>query len=290
MFPNHNKERVGFHLRRGGYPVALLYMREVEEGDYRLQPFTIGHEVGEVIFSQMLRGESGGIGQSTLMRDHILREGFCNAIGLDYYNRFAGYQEQMIPFTEFDELYLEELKSCNLGHLSNEVPYEDFSFEEKRFVDYVLGGSFVWHLVKKYSLARVAEYFVREGKRLAKENEEFEKIMRELEEKLGGILKMSFRAEKLATPVERKELNELLTILGYQQLQFPRLDSSCKPVDEKPEGAIAAYIIDTFHEWFGTEEGAKSPAFTSEERQEPRTKPRETKLTFIKSRSYAVSF
>ncbi len=96
LFPNNGKN-AGFHLRRGGYPVMFIPLREEAPGYFKLQPFVIGHELGEVSISHMLRGEDGCMGLYSHM-DHPLKEGFCELIGLQYYTFFARQQKNTSTF------------------------------------------------------------------------------------------------------------------------------------------------------------------------------------------------
>jgi len=247
LFPEHN-ERAGFHLRRGGYLVMLIPMRQKTDGSYGLQPFVIGHELGEIAVSHMLRSLTGTMGQMANKESHPLKEGFCDNCGLDFYRFLA--EKQGGSFTDsYDEIQRDEYTKHNLPHLLGELPFEQVSEKDQQFLQYLIGGSIVSKLIRKYGFEKVSEYFADEAIASAREDADFQAILEKLNTSSGGIT-FSFRTERSASPPQNKQLNELLNLLGYKADQFISLDSSTKPVDNKPEGAIAALIVDQFSDWF----------------------------------------
>lgn len=263
LFPEHG-ERAGFHLRRGGYPILLVPMRQNQDGSYALQPFVVGHELGEVAVSHMLRHLTGQIGPLASLESHPLKEGFCDMIGLDYYRFLTNQQGGKFLF-DYDEVMSKDYRRRDIKKLLSDFSFDDASKEEKIFMRYRLAGSIVSRLVKEYGLQKVLKYFAAEANNVAKRDKKVNQFLERLKGLTGGSIEMTLRAEKIATPPEKPELREILSLLGYEPSQFGSLDSSTKPVDDKPEGAIAALIVDQFDSWFNKESHGYEASNKSEE-------------------------
>ena len=252
LFPEHGK-RAGFHLRRGGYPVMLIPMRQKEDGSYGLQPLIIGHELGEIAVSHMLRNLTGAIGTMANLEDHPLKEGFCEACGLDFYRFLAEKQGKQFNLT-YDYICQEAYKKHDLRRLLGKIPCDQAAEDEQTFMRYLLSGSIVSKLIETYGFEKVLKYFADEADSIRKKDEKFRLAFEKLTEATGGLIKVTLRTEKTATPPNKKELNDLLKQLGYKPEQFLSLDSSTQAVDNKPEGAVAALIVDQFYDWFNRDE------------------------------------
>ena len=208
LFPEHG-ERAGFHLRRGGYPVMLVPMRQKQDGSYGLQPYIIGHELGEVVISQMLRHLTGSMGPLANLEDHPLKEGFCDACGLDFYKFLAERQGSQFAFA-YDQIWNEAYKKHDLRKLLGDLPYEQATPDEQTFMRYRLSGSIVSKLIETYGFEKVLQYFADEADSIARKDEEFQLAFKELTKSTGGFIKMSLRTERTATPPNKKELNDLI--------------------------------------------------------------------------------
>lgn len=254
LFPGHSK-RAGFHLRRGGYPVALVPLRSGEDGNYRLQPFIVGHELGEVIVSQMHRQDHGEIGIHSNF-DHPLKEGFCEILGLDYYKHIVEAQGKSFDPT-YDQVYEPGYREHNLDYLLGEIPFEELPESDRQFLDYQVAGSIVSDLQAKYGIRAVVNYFALEANKAAIRDRELKERMAELAQRSSGVIKIDLRSSTTTQAPDRNDLKSLLTPLGYSVEQFQAINIDSKPIDERPEGAIASIIADQFATWFPPNEGAQ---------------------------------
>jgi len=248
LFPEHGK-RAGFHLRRGGYPVMLIPMRQKDDGSYGLQTYIIGHELGEITVSHMLKNLTGTIGAMANLEEHPLKEGFCDACGLDFYRFLAEKQGNQFSLT-YDQAFEEAYKRQDLKKLLGKLPYDQATEDEQTFMRYHLSGSIVSKLIETYGFDKVIKYFAGEADIISNKDKEFRLGLEKLTKKTRGLIKMSFSAEKTTTPPDKKELRNLLEQLGYKPEQFSSLDSSTKAVDDRAEGAVAALMVDQFDVWF----------------------------------------
>lgn len=247
LFPNHD-ERVGFHLRRGGYPVALVPLRVVDPQNYRVEPKIVGHELGEVIISQMHKQEDGVIGRH-IDCDHPLREGFCEMISWDYLRHFA--KAQNVEFNhKYNLIYERVYRENNLEQLLDDAPYLDLSDNEKQFLDYTISGAIVMELEEKFGTESVIKYFALEAKKAVARNQEFKAKMDELSQRTNGLLKVDMTIDPIRKAPDRKDLREILNKLGYSVEQFQAISVDNLPIDDRPEGAIAILIADQFAHWF----------------------------------------
>jgi hypothetical protein len=116
---------------------------------YRLQPFVVGHELGEIIVSQMHRQEHGQIGIHS-NNDHPLKEGFCEILGLDYYKHIVEAQGKEFNLT-YDQIYEGSFREHDLASLLSEIPIMSYqkmieSFSSTQFLE-------VWYPHYKRSTA-----------------------------------------------------------------------------------------------------------------------------------------
>lgn len=252
LFPEHDK-RAGFHLRQGGYPVALIPLRSGEDGNYRLQPFIVGHELGEVIVSQMHRQEHGDIGIHSNF-DHPLKEGFCEILGLDYYKHIVEAQGKSFDLT-YDQIYEPGYREHNLEYLLGEIPLDELSAEDRQFLNYQIAGSIVSDLQAKYGIENVVTYFALEANKAVVKDKELKARMAEIAKINHDIIKIDLRASPTRKAPDRNDLRDLLACLGYSVEQFQSISIDSKPIDERPEGALASLIADQFGTWFSPNRG-----------------------------------
>lgn len=248
LFPNHG-ERAGFHLRRGGYPVMLIPMSQENDGDYMLQPFIIGHELGEIADATLLRDPAGKIGPLAHSARHPLKEGFCDMAGLVFCEFFSRSQGKVFPYT-YDQVMMENYKRQDCKKLLGDLPFADASTEERSFMKYRLAGSIVSRLVEKYSWPKVLEYFAKEAHAKIKIDGEIKHSLDSLSVISDGLFKVNFKSERTTVPSDDPKLHDLLALIGYDPHDFGLLDSSTKPFDDKPEGAVAALIVDQYSSLF----------------------------------------
>jgi hypothetical protein len=243
LFPEHSN-RVGFHLRRGGYPTALLPLRESNDGmDYMISPYVLGHELGEIIYTNMLREEDGSMGFLSLSNMDPLREGFCEVIGIRFYNFVTD------DGVDYDYHYRESYKERDIIQLF-EADYNELSFEDQQYLEYIGGGTMVNFLVERYGLKSVLKYFYKCAEALRKEDEELAAALDD-GPILGGTVSIGVASESKAQVVDNEHLKALLTRLGYEPDDFPAVAASTRPPDARPEGVIAIILVEQFYEWFG---------------------------------------
>jgi hypothetical protein len=241
LFPSEpNSHRaVGFHERRGGYPVAFVGMRHIERDEYTMQPLTVGHELGEIITTQMLRTTTGEIGPNSMRYTHPLKEGFCEVLGLDYYRHFLQQQQGQDFQRSYDDIVAKQARNFDLQKLLSDFPYEEATSEEQLFLNYAIAASISSRLAQMYGLEKLVSYFEREAS-----------IVRDKDaQHLARHDDFFIRTERPHILSKRKELGNLLQLLGYTPEQFANFSSSSPPLDHRPEGAIAAKIVDQFSVW-----------------------------------------
>mgnify|MGYP001605027334 CR=1 FL=1 len=74
---------------------------------------------------------------------------------------------------------------------------------------------------------------------------------------INGIIKIDLRASPTRQAPDRNDLKDLLALLGYSVEQFQAINIDSKPIDERPEGALASLIADQFGSWFPSNQGAQ---------------------------------
>jgi hypothetical protein len=243
LFPEHSN-RVGFHLRRGGYPTALVPLGESDDGsDYKIGPFVVGHELGEIIYTHMLREEDGSMGPLSLIDVNPLWEGFCDVIGIRFYNYVT--REDL----DYDGIHQGIYNEIGMPQLL-EAQYSSLAEESQKYLEYFAGGSIVYSLVDRYRLKSVLEYFNKCAEALRKEDEEFAAALDDAPI-LGGVVSVGVTSEFEAQVVDNEHLHGLLKRLGYRSDNFPVVAASTRPLDTRPEGVIATILVDQFHDWFG---------------------------------------
>jgi hypothetical protein len=247
LFPEHS-QRAGFHLRHGGYPVALIPLRSGEDGNYRLQPFVVGHELGEIIVSQMHRQEHGQIGIHS-DNDHPLKEGFCEILGLDYYKHIVEAQGKEFNLT-YDQIYEGSFREHDLASLLSEIPYNELPENDRKFLEYTVSGSMVSALQAKYGIENVVKFFALEANKSVIRDRELKEHMAEIARNSSGIITINLSASPNRSAPNRKDVGGLLKQLGYGVEQFQKISIDSPPIDDKPEGAIATLVADQFASWF----------------------------------------
>ncbi len=245
LFPSTSKNAQGFHHIRGGYPSAFVGMRHVEENQWSMQPLTVGHEIGENMISQMAKNQDGAVGFYGLtLADHPLKEGFCDVLGLDYFKFFIQQSQGKDIHHTYDQAVARAFHEFDTRRLLGTLPYNQATPDEQQFLRYPVAGSIASRIAQTYGLEKLILYFESEAAAKRAQDTEF-------------LANPSFLIERPHIISQRKELRDLLQTLGYEPEQFADLGTSSRPLDDRPEGAIAAKIADQFSEWEQAEEDAQ---------------------------------
>lgn len=234
LFPK-DKERsyLGFHHRTAGYPAIFWPLRRREDGQFAIQPLVLGHEIGEVLITEMERSTGGGI-VGTKASNHFLKEGFCELIGLDFYGYFGKKNFPDLEMGTYDEMVF----SGSFEQVSTVLStgYSRLSSDDKAFAEYKMGGSFISYLSEKYGIGKIIEYFLSEASSEAVDDR---------------IARTRFKSDRqpISVPPD-KQMDEFLISLGYTRLDFEGAHASSKPFDLRPEGSIAAMVYTISHKMF----------------------------------------
>jgi len=261
LFPEHGVT-AGFGYRRGGYSAIFMPLPLRENGEYGFQPLYLGRELGDIMYSHMLRRRTGHIGATAAMEDHLLQEGWSEVVGVDYYNYLMEQQGQQ-SHRHFDSIWGQFYEQADLHAMLGDVPFATASHRQQDFMRHMLAGSLVSRLVEQYGIEKVAEFFAKEADATARKGEEFAQTLKATNgagAELG--ISVSFATERTANPPKnRPELVGILKELGYDTPEyFVDISSGSTLVDNRPEGAIASAIIDQFDAWFNRPAVMDGPA------------------------------
>lgn len=252
LFPNPDGTRAGFHSRFGGYPVMFFPVKVSTEKkrSATFQPMTVGHELMEIIVTNLMRHDDSRIGIGTLSVEGVLKEGLCNIVGLDFYNYMATKMMGKEVSYTFDEAYHESLTTDRIGSVCS-VPFAELGRSESAFCEYVLSASFLSHMLKTFSLSQILDLVKRKTDLGKEKDDEIAQSMRELQEKLyGSGIGISLNSgNEIVKPIPNNpQMWALLEKLGYTAEMFPAngISDSTPPVDGRVEGALAMAIVDRY--------------------------------------------